>query len=74
MNSLDRLLEQWAERSRLTDAQSEAILAAVVRAPEPALDPAWWQDLVGRVSGTIVQVTTLPEAARAAMLPPLPVG
>ena len=71
MNSLDPLLEQWAERSRLTDAQSEAILAAVVRTPEPALDPAWWQDLVGRVSGMIVQVTTLPEAARAAMLPAL---
>ncbi|HSR26665.1 MAG TPA: hypothetical protein VLW53_24160 [Candidatus Eisenbacteria bacterium] len=71
MSDLDRLLERWAERSRLTGAQSEAILAAVVRTPEPALDPAWWQDLVGRVSGMIVQVTTMPEAARAAMLPPL---
>jgi hypothetical protein len=71
-DDLDRLLERWTERSRLTEAQSAAILAAVVRTPEPALDPAWWQDLVGRVSGVVVQVATLPDAARAAMLPPLP--
>ena len=73
-DDLDRLLDAWAERSRLTDAQSAVILAAVVQAPEPALDPVWWQDLVGRMSGMIVQVAALPEAARAAMLPPLLAG
>jgi hypothetical protein len=69
-DELDRLLEGWAERSRLTEAQSAAILAAVLQASAPALDPAWWQDLVGRVSGMIVHAAMLPEAARAAMLPP----
>lgn len=74
MNDLDRLLDDWAEGSRLTDTQAIGVLAAIVGspAPGPALDPAWWQDLVGRVSGIVVQVTTLPEAARAAMLPPMP--
>lgn len=71
---LDALLDRWAERSRLSDAESATILRAVVAAPEPApapaLDAAWWQDLVGRVSGLVVQVTTMPAAARTAMLPP----
>ena len=75
---LDALLDRWAERSRLSDAEAATILRAVVSAPElepepapvPALDAAWWQDLVGRVSGLVVQVTTMPAAARTAMLPP----
>jgi hypothetical protein len=79
---LDALLDRWAERSRLSDAEAATILRAVISAPElepeparapapvPALDAAWWQDLVGQVSGLVVQVTTMPAAARTAMLPP----
>jgi len=70
VSDLDELLDRWAERSRLTEPEAAAILAAVVASPEPALDPAWWQDLVGRVSGLVVQVATMPEAARAAMVLP----
>jgi hypothetical protein len=71
-DQLDRLLEEWAGRSRLTDAQSAAVLAAVVRAPQPGLDATWFHDLAGTVSGMIVQVATMPEAARAALLPAVP--
>ncbi|HXM55163.1 MAG TPA: hypothetical protein VOB72_07210 [Candidatus Dormibacteraeota bacterium] len=70
---LDALLDRWAERSRLTEAEAATILRAVVSTPgvePPALDAAWWQELVGRVSGLVVQVTTMPAAARTAMLPP----
>jgi hypothetical protein len=74
MNDLDRLIDGWAERSRLTEGEAADVLAAIVAAPapQPALDQAWWQDMVGRVSGIVIQATTLPDAARAAMLPPVP--
>jgi hypothetical protein len=72
-DELDDLLERWAARSRLGETEASAILAAVLEAPQPALDPAWWQGLMGRVSGLVVQVTTMPEAARAAMVLPAPV-
>jgi len=70
VSDLDELLDLWAESSRLTEPEAASMLAAVILAPEPALDPAWWQDLMGRVSGLVVQVATMPEAARAAMVLP----
>jgi cytosine/adenosine deaminase-related metal-dependent hydrolase len=64
---LEPLLERWAARSRLTETEAETIRASIVRSAEAGLDPAWWQDLVGRVNTIVVHAATLPEAAQEAM-------
>jgi hypothetical protein len=43
------------------------ILDSIVGAPRSGLEPGWWQELAGLVNGVILQVTTMPEAASAAM-------
>jgi len=65
---LDRLLDAWAERVRLGDDRAEQIRAAVIADP-PAMDQRWWLDLVGRVTATVLQSTTMPAEARRALVP-----
>jgi hypothetical protein len=64
---LTRVLERWAERVQLSGEDAEAIRDTIVTTPRSGLDPARWQELMGRVNGVVVQVATVPQAAQAAM-------
>lgn len=64
---LDRLLGEWANVSRLRADEAENVRLAVVTTRPAGLDAAWWSQLVGQVSATVVGATGLPESARAAL-------
>jgi hypothetical protein len=66
-DDLDALLGEWGKRSRLSAAETEAVRLAIVGARPDALDARWWRDLVGQVSGQVIEATTLPAASRAAL-------
>jgi hypothetical protein len=67
VSDLDRLLDEWGRRSRLTPAEAEEVLLAVVATRPAGLDAAWWSGLAGQVSTAVIQATALPASARAAL-------
>jgi hypothetical protein len=49
-DSLDLLLERWAETYRLTPAQSASVRASILRQGEPEIDPDWMWNLLRPVT------------------------
>lgn len=68
---LDELLQEWASRARLADERAEAIRSAIVES-QAGLGEEWWRDLAGHLTEVVVQAVALPDAARAALVQPLP--
>jgi hypothetical protein len=49
-DTLDQLLEHWAETYRLTPAQSASVRESVLRQAEPEIDPDWLWTLLRPVT------------------------
>src|SRR5690242_7812108 len=66
VEELDGLLEAGAARTRLIGAEAEVIREAILD-PAPALSARWWERFHARLTAVIVEVSVMPDAARAAL-------
>jgi streptomycin 6-kinase len=65
-NDLDELLAAWAHARRLSDAEAERILKAIVPAA-PGLSASWWSEFNSRMSAAVMRATATPVPALAAL-------
>ncbi len=59
---LDPLLEAWAQRHRLDEAEADAILRTVLQEPQPTLAASWWSNLNDQVTAAVVLAASQADA------------
>jgi hypothetical protein len=65
-DALSHLLEQWAHRRGVGDAQAEAIRRTIMATPsEPGHD--WWRVLMDQISAVVIQATSMAQPAATAL-------
>jgi hypothetical protein len=65
-DALSHLLEQWAHRYGVSDAQAEAIRRTIMATPNKP-DYDWWRALMDQISAVVIQATSMAQPAATAL-------